>query len=178
MGLSSFDNNCNFNTHNQPSFVSNKYDSLFYVLFPKANFLSHMLQNTLSLSLTHSLFLYFSYLLLLTYKHTHTHWAERKQRWVMRIFGSPLCHHGDTEVPPTGCVTSKECPSLPSSFSLCLPPTSLFPFVIPGQGDDGIHSPPGRKANVLKHTSHHRLLVCECGPQSRIHKRANTLKPT
>lgn len=66
----------------------------------------------------------FPYVLFLAQKHPHTHWTERKKRWVMRAFGSPFCHHGDTKVPPTGCVTSKECPSFPPS--LYLPPSSLF----------------------------------------------------
>lgn len=52
----------------------------------------------------------------------HTHWIKRKEGWVMRAFGSPFCHHSDTKVPPTGCVTSKEC------LSTTPPPTpSLSP---------------------------------------------------
>lgn len=35
--------------------------------------------------------------------------SQRKARWVIRTLGSPLCHRSDTTVPPTGCVTSKEC---------------------------------------------------------------------
>lgn len=60
----------------------------------------------------------------------------------MRAFGSPLCHHSRTTVPPTGCVTSKECLSAPPIQSsapapLCLPQ--------PGYGDDGMQHPTGEE---------------------------------
>lgn len=53
--------------------------------------------------------------------------SQRKARWVIRALGSPLCHHSDTTVPPTGCVTSKECvPHPPSAQSP--PHTNITPL--------------------------------------------------
>lgn len=105
----------------------------------------------------------FSYVLFLAQKHPHTHWTERKKRWVMRAFGSPFCHHGDTKVPPTGCVTSKECPSFPPS--LYLPPSSLFlshPWLRWWWDTLSLSHVHGQTVNVPKHTSQSQWFVCMC----------------